>query len=312
MIFIKHDANPIIPRKPGTFRSIHAANPDLLEFNDRAILYYRGQGDGKHDQMGLAWSEADDFDGVNWKHYDGNPIIKVSNNRDAFDSRHILDPGSVVIDGKVFLYYSGHSYDKPACLGLAVSDDGFNFKKHEKPVIEGAIAPEVVVKDGIVHLFYQRKLKDHFEMYKCTSTDGFTFDTENEMIVMMPSQDIFSVSTCRIWQEEDSYYMIYGMCNRYDDYPEAFGLAKSYDLLNWVKYPGNPVMQRGVSGTWDEGAIWFGTVYKHEGKYYLWYEGTGSCGIDSDTCRNKDYGGYAKTSFSQIGMAVYEGILPMW
>lgn len=312
MRFEKYDGNPVIPRIDGTFRSIHVANPDLLEFKGRTFLYYRGQGDEKHDQIGLAWTNPSDFDGVEWKHYNGNPVIKVSKDRDSFDSRHILDPGSAVIDGKVFLYYSGHSYDKPACIGLAVSEDGFAFTKRVKPVIENAIAPEAVVKDGLVHLIYQRKLKDHFEVYKCTSKDGIYFDMKNEEKIMVPSSGEFSTSTCRIWQEADAYYMIYGMSHKYDDYPEAFGMAKSTNLTDWVKYPDNPVLERGEPGSWDEGAMWFGTVYKHDGTYYLWYEGTGSNGVDSDNCRNNDYGGYATTSFSQIGLATLRTSLPTW
>ena len=40
--FERHPANPVIPRAPGTFRSVHAANPDLLDHlvvaKDRAGL----------------------------------------------------------------------------------------------------------------------------------------------------------------------------------------------------------------------------------------------------------------------------------
>lgn len=325
-MFKKYDGNPVIPRKDGTFGSIHMANPDLLEFQGKLYLYYRGQGNEKHDQIGVAFSDKDKFDGVNWEHYPNNPIIKVSENRSDFDSNHILDPGTAVIDGKVFLYYSGHSFDRPACIGLTISNDGINFKKHGPgPVIESAIAPEVVIKDGLVYLFYQRKVKDHFEFFLCTGSDGISFDKKDEKKIFGPSCvpdtfDHFSVSTCRIFQEENLYYMIYGGGDKFDDYPPAFGLARSRDLVNWERYPNNPVMERGLPGTWDEGGIWFGTTYKYKDSCYLWYEGCGAgLGVSdsaaleaSDRCRNFDYGGYAKVSFSQIGLAVYKGEMPVW
>ncbi len=326
MKFSRHIRNPVIPRSPGTFGSIHMANPDLLEFNNRLFLYFRGQGEEQHDQIGLAYTEPEKFDGINWIHYDRNPIVKVSKKREDFDSRHILDPASAVIDGRVYLYYSGHSYDKPPGIGLAVSDDGYNFIKSEvKPVMENAFAPEVILKDGTIHLFYQRKVNDHFEFFVCTSKDGMYFDMSNEKNIFKPTFDAekldgFSVTTCRIWLENGIYFMTYGMCDKFDDYPPAFGLAKSNDLMNWERYPGNPIYTRGEPGSWDEGAIWFGTVYKHFGKYYMWYEGTGAgLGTDSmkaikasDICRNNDYGGYAGVSFSQIGLATYKGVLPSW
>jgi hypothetical protein len=84
--------------------------------------------------------------------------------------------------------------------------------------------------------------------------------------------------------------------------------------------PGNPILERGRPGTWDEGALWFATVYKKDNFYYLWYEGTGAgMGVAtpeaeaaSRLCREEDYGGYGKTSFSQIGLATYRGDMPQW
>jgi predicted GH43/DUF377 family glycosyl hydrolase len=322
--FSRHSERPVMPRVPGTFRSIHVANPDLLEFNDMILMFYRGQGNERHDQIGVAYSKPGSFDGVNWSHHDGNPIIPVDKDRKAFDCRHILDPAAVEKDGRILLYYSGHSYDKPSCIGLAVSVNGYDFEK-KGAVIENAFAPEVVIKDGKTHLFYQRKVTDHFEFFKCESPDGQNFDLSTETVVFSPSEDSraidkFSLTTCRIWFEESTYFMTYGMGDRFDDYPPAFGLAKSKDLINWERYPDNPIFERGETGSWDEGAIWFGTVYKHNDIYYMWYEGTGAgLGTDSvaaarasDICRNNDYGGYAEVSFSQIGLATYKGRIPSW
>ena len=189
--------------------------------------------------------------------------------------------------------------------------------------MDNAFAPEVVIRDDVIHLFYQRKVDDHFEFFVCTSDDGIGFDKEDEKVIFRPAEnkdelDSFSVSTCRIMQEDGIYYMTYGMCDKFDDYPIAFGLAKSTDLMNWKRFPGNPIMTRGKAGEWDEGAIWFGTVYKYSNTYYLYYEGTGA-GLGtkspkalsaSEMCRNNDYGGYAKTSFSQIGLAAFKGQIP--
>lgn len=319
-MFIRHKGNPIINRKEKTFHSIHAANPDILKFNNKLFYYFRGQGDEKHDQIGVAFAELDSFNGYEWNFYKNNPIIAVSNRKGDFDSRHILDPGTVVINGKVHLYYSGHSYDKPACVGLAISHNGIDFEKHKNnPVILNAIAPEVVIKNKIVYLFYQKKNeKGYFELFCSFSNDGVKFI--NEKKVFGPDKnndsfDSFSISTCRIWKENENYYMIYGGSDKFDDYPHAFGLAKSTDLLNWSRYPLNPVFTRGEAGAWDEGGIWFGTVYKYNGKRYMWYEGCGTGFLPdtskakelSDKCRNEDYGGYGKSNFSQIGMAVWKG-----
>lgn len=323
-MFKPYKDNPIISRTNNTFYSKHVANPDILLFKNKLFLYFRGQGETCHDQIGVFYTSKETFDGVTWLQYENNPIIKISSKEDAFDNRHILDPATVVMDNKVYLYYSGHSYHQKAGIGLAISEDGFSFNKYSnKPIIENAIAPEVVIKDNIVYLFYQKKVKkDVFSFFCCTSTDGLTFNISDEFLVFTPSNiketfDSYSISTMRILKENDTYYMTYGGCEKFADYPIAFGLAKSSDLINWKRYENNPIYKRGKASTWDEGAIWFGTLYKHKNTYYMWYEGTGvgnplitnKALSDSKLCRNTDYGGYATSSFSQIGLATYNGKL---
>ena len=89
--------------------------------------------------------------------------------------------------------------------------------------------------------------------------------------------------------------------DRHDDYPFHAGLATSVDLVHWTKYSGNPVFSRGEKGDWDEGAIWFTTVEKINGTYYMWYEGYGG-----GTARVEAYGSYLKGGKSQIGLATLD------
>jgi predicted GH43/DUF377 family glycosyl hydrolase len=315
----RYSENPIIKRTPNTFHSIHAANPDLLYFRGKYFFYFRGQGSEKHDQLAVAFMNPDNFDGVHMEMYSGNPIIKVGESFSDYDSNHILDPASVVFNDKVFLYYSAHPMDKEQkfSTALAISNDGIVFNKvKENPVIKSAICPEVLLHNGILYLFYQKLQKEgYFRIFRSESLDGIHFS--NEVDVFGPSGiegafDKFSISTVRIVKEGDYFMMIYGGCNKYFDYPIAFGLARSKDLQNWERYPGNPFFERGKPGEWDEGAMWFATTEKINSKYYMWYEGVGSgMGLETDEARKysliareEDYGGYAETSFSQIGLAI--------
>ncbi|MBN2851134.1 MAG: hypothetical protein JXQ23_00200 [Clostridia bacterium] len=314
-MFVKYSNNPVIGRTEGTFYSIHAANPDLLKKDNLIMMYFRGQGVERYDQIGVCTVEEDKFDGIHFNHYENNPIIKITNDENAFDNQYILDPASVLFNNKVYLYYSGRSNKRGLSVGLAVSDDGFDFKKHAKPIIENAMVPEVVLHNKIIYLFYQRKIDQQFKIFVSESIDGLHF--ENEKLVFESTGDVsdfdgFSISTVRIIKEEEYYYMIYGGGNRFDDYPNGFGIARSTNLITWKRSGKNPILQRGEIGSFDEGAIWFGTPYLYNGTYYLWYEGTGS-GKDnkeiSEFIRNHDYGLYAKESFSQIGLATYKGKL---
>ena len=114
--------------------------------------------------------------------------------------------------------------------------------------------------------------------------------------------------------------MTYGACQKFLDYPESIGLARSKNLFQWETYPNNPIFTRGEPGDWDEGAVWCPTVHKIGNKYLMWYEGAGTgLLIDSDKsrqasdqAREENYGGYLTTSFSQIGVATLDESLFTW
>jgi sucrose-6-phosphate hydrolase SacC (GH32 family) len=83
------------------------------------------------------------------------------------------------------------------------------------------------------------------------------------------------VTTPRIFSRNGVFYTLYGgsQSENRKDMPDAFGLARSTDLIHWEKYPQNPVFHLGSEGQWDDGAIWFGTVFEWENHLYLLYEG---------------------------------------
>jgi len=327
--FERASEHPYIPRVPGTFFSVLAANPAVVEFNEETFFFFRGQDETKADQIGLWKTPTAEADGIDWRTQFPEPVIPVSEDPNAPDQSYILDPAVLVKGDSLLVYYTGKTAGAStfSTVSLAISTDGETFDKlATNPVLSDAIAPEVVLHEGTVYLFYQRLHPDRYwEVYVATSTDGIHFDTENEQKVFGPSQvdgafDEHSIATVRILREGDTFYMTYAACREYLDYPESIGLAQSTDLMTWERYPGNPIFERGAPGTWDEGALWFAEVQKFGDRYLMWYEGTGTgLGLASEAAReasrlarDEDYGGYRITSFSQIGLAVFEGDLGDW
>ena len=85
------------------------------------------------------------------------------------------------------------------------------------------------------------------------------------------------MTTPRIFERRGVFYMTYAGSSQPDrkDLPIGIGLARSLDLLNWEKYPLNPIFELGAPGTWDDGALWFGTVFEYSDHLFLLYEGIG-------------------------------------
>lgn len=319
-MFVKSPLNPVLARKKDTFYSVFVANPDILEYGDKLLYYFRGQDENGHDRIGLAVSKKEKFDGVTWEKIYPEPVVSVSSDPSAPDSKHVLDPASVVWNGKVYLYYTAYCEENgEGSICLATSSDGVHFEKSPfNPIVRQAYAPEVVVKDGKLHLFYQRWTQDEVrKSVFCVCTgEGEHFDFTNEQRLFSAPSGCVSVSTNRILHEGEWYYDFCGKCKRFKDYPETIGIARSRDLLHW-EFSTRDVLTRGEAGSWDEGALWFATVYRKDDVYYMWYEGFGTGNgckseadkADSDKAVNGNYGGFAVTSFSQIGMATYCGRL---
>lgn len=303
-VWNRSEHNPIFPAAPGTWREAQTANPDLLLNGDTYYMYFRGQRAG-HDRIGVATIPKNNFDGITWN-IRPEPVIDVGE-PGSWDEHHALDPASIVFRGKVFLYYTGVSPHADRAICLAVSENGIDFVKYDhNPVLVGG-APEVVLHNDTLYLFFWKGVpgKKGFQIHCAISTDGFHF-AEPQGSPVLPvggegAWDSFTVETPRIFREYGLYYMLYCGSDRNKDYPFHAGLATSTDLRHWTKYSANPIFSRGEEGRWDEGAIWFTTVEKIEGTYYLWYEGYGG-----GSSRTVPYGSYLTGGKSQVGMATME------
>jgi predicted GH43/DUF377 family glycosyl hydrolase len=68
------------------------------------------------------------------KRYEGNPILKPINEHE-WESKYVLNPGAISIKGKIYLVYRAVGNDDISRLGLAVSENGFNFiERLDKPI----------------------------------------------------------------------------------------------------------------------------------------------------------------------------------
>ncbi|NBD25394.1 glycoside hydrolase family protein [Paenibacillus glycinis] len=272
--------NPVIPASGDSWRSVWVANPDVIAFGGKQLLYYRGNGiqpntDGqRHDRLGVAEILEVTRDKIRLRELNGGePIVDVGG-PDAFDGKDVLDPSAVVFRDRVFVYYSAIGAG-PDCVGLAVSRDGVSFEKVGS-IMEGR-APAAIVKDGQIYMIYQLLQNDGYRLYLSRSTDGIHFEPVSDRPIFAGtpgSWDALSIVTARLMKDGDAFYMLYGGSSYLADEPDFFGLARSADLLNWESHPGNPIFGCGAMGQEDGGAIWFPALIETEREFVLLYEGS--------------------------------------
>jgi len=291
---------PFLAPHPDSLAAQAITTPEVLSFRGRLRLY-AGAVSGEHERivgfdLDPAWLVA----GTSFRIPDTAQVaIDVGPSR--FDSSHVFDPAAVEVGGQVYLYYSAIAPESDT-LGLATSSDGIRFEKRDAPLQPGR-APGVIRHAGRVRLFYVLPGRDTgYSIFSSVSGDGARFAPVPAEPVLNVGRagdwDSFEVTTPRLFERGGASYMLYAgeADRRRKDKPRAFGLARSFDLVEWERYPGNPVFRAGPPGAWDDGAIWFGTVFPRGNRLYLLYEGGRQADIDR-----------AGPSLTQVGLAVLDG-----
>jgi len=280
LAWTRHNDNPVIAPSGSTWKGRWTGSPEFLAFEGRTLLYYRGNGilpgKGKAyaDRIGVA--EILDIGTMKLTYRDlnkGYPVINVGVSGE-FDDAGALDPAAAVFKGQVYLYYSALGKG-PNSIGLAVSTNGEEFTKVGK-VLEGR-APDVLVVRDTLFLIYQKRDPAGYKIYMAFSIDGRKFTPLSPHPVFTGEAgrwDAKSVSSPRLWVQNNFYYMLYGGSTDFENEPEFLGLARSKDLRTWEAHPGNPVFGAGMHGAADGGAIWSPAVYETETWIVMLYEGS--------------------------------------
>ena len=72
---------------------------------------------------------------------------------------------------------------------------------------------------------------------------------------------------------QDSIYKMWYVSRNGATYNGKIGYAESANGINWVKYPGNPVMGWGDTGAFDGSGITYPSIQYYNGFYHMWYGG---------------------------------------
>lgn len=234
---------PVLTRgADGEWDSVDVLNPSVIVFNDMYYNYYSGY-DGEEWHTGVAVSE----DGVTWNKYEKNPVLSTS--EEGWDSSYIAANGSaIVVDGKVYYYYQGSDENGTARIGLAISEDGYNFTKQENYIIDvgtdstwdcSAVAdPYVIEHKGKYYMYYLGANEvDVQRLGVAVSEDGIYWIKSSRNAILdvgvTGTFDENGLGEPSVYYQAPYFYMLY--TGRSESEQRNIGLAISVDGVNWEK-----------------------------------------------------------------------------
>jgi predicted GH43/DUF377 family glycosyl hydrolase len=300
----KSPANPVVDLGPATsWDDFHVHSPSILEDGGKVAMWYAGE-DGSKTRIGYATIPEID----NWEKYSGNPVLDIGPGG-QWDDEHVRSP-SVIFDGSIYhMWYCGYRNFEWK-IGYANSTDGINWNKYSSnPVMslgssgswddKQVLQPVVLYNGGIYHMWFSGDDGTTTRRIGyANSTDGLTWNKYS-------GNPIINVGTSGLWDDESiyprtvikdgsTYKMWY---HAQDGTNQRIGYATSPDGLSWTKYPGNPIMDLGPSGSWEDTNVFKPTILYDGSIYQMWYGGG-----DSSVSRT----GYA-TSSDGINWQRYPG-----
>lgn len=322
-LFTKYSRSPVfdIGNSVPAWRSIHAANVTILtpaETGDSTWrLFMRGSGngtDGYHDNIGTLVQSANSFSPYGtWKEFPNNPNLPHGP-AGSYDAQNVLDAAAVAApDGTVFLYYMSRDANNRSGLCVASSaDSGKTFTKYtSNPLKEDVGLNDAVYANGNYYLYYGdakwngNSFDEPLQIWLSVSSSPTRLGSPLHYALKVGdygSFDSYSVNGAKIFQVsgDSRWFMLYQCSTRNFDYPERFHCAYSTDLVNWTKVTNTrPLLTRGTAGTFDQGAIWTGSVIEDNDSLYIYYEGWGSFKNDGNTRDQVYYSG----GNSRVGIA---------
>lgn len=273
---------PVLRRgAAGSWDAGDVLNPSVVKFNGKYFNYYSGY-DGKVWRTGVATSD----DGVSWEKYPGNPVMEPD--ASSWDQKYIAaNGGAVVFKGKVYYAYHGMDAKGVTRIGLAVSTDGFSFKKNPKPVLSPtndgswestAVAdPYLLVHEGSLYLYYLGNNGALIQrMGVAKSTDGITWARSNaNPIFDVGAQGAFDengLGEPSVAYQYPYFYMLY--TGRAASEYRNVGYAVSLDGVQWRKISSAGLMDASKIGPWASKVICDTTFYPaNGGKWNVWFGG---------------------------------------
>jgi predicted GH43/DUF377 family glycosyl hydrolase len=236
--FVPYAGNPVFKAMQGQWDARIRERGWILREDGIYKLWYTGY-DGTEDglrMLGYATSK----DGIDWQRHPRNPLLKDVWVEDMMIVKH---------DGKYYMFAEGRA-DRAHMLA---SDNGIDWEpkgkldirlKNGQPISDGPYGtPTAWLENDVWHLFYERY---DAGIWLATSRDMKVWTNMRDEPVMKPGPAAYDkdyIALNQIIKHKGRYYAYYHGSAKSGPQKGLWSaaVATSTDLVNWEKYPGNPL-----------------------------------------------------------------------
>jgi cephalosporin-C deacetylase-like acetyl esterase/predicted GH43/DUF377 family glycosyl hydrolase len=214
-----------------------------------------------------------------WQRDTNGPIISLGNSGD-FDDSHIFAPAVANADGGFLLWYCasrGSVANRIFNLGLATSEDGRKFRRHDSnPVFtfgneENSVLTPTVLRnpngttlreDGMLRMWFSSTWfagpTGLHTLHETTSADGIHWSKPSTSLL----KNVYAPTIIKTGQVYQMWY------TDVSSDPWVMRHASSADGHKW-RVTAEPVLV--VDQAWEQGRLFYPTVLKIDNVYLMWY-----------------------------------------
>lgn len=267
----------------------HAMIPTPILINEKTLRVYCTFCD-KEGRGRVGFVDIDSFNPKKIINISKEPIVDIGL-PGTFDEN-----GSVVCSvlkekDKYYLYYVGFEIGTKIryrlLTGLALGDDGLNFKKIKKtPVLERTdkeiyfrCGPFVLFEENKFKLWYvggsdweiiDDKMMPVYRIKYAESEDGIHWPEESILCIDIENENEHGFGRPYVIKDKNIYKMFYSIRVKHKGY--RLGYAESVDGIHWERKDNEIGIDVSENG-WDSEMICYSAVINIHGKTYMFYNG---------------------------------------
>ena len=288
--WVRYENNPVVG-DPGDF----CCDPSIVKVGNTFKMFMSWRIDGV---IHVACSESKD--GFNWS----ERKVVLSPRPDIDWEQDVNRVNAIYHDGKYKMWYTSQTgptdetYEQAYVsselrkrygdvIGYAESEDGYNWKRLDKPVMvpDSPWEEDVIMCPKVIYDEDQKLFRMWYAGYGwyeagalgyAESEDGIHWTKFSGNPILTPCQENWfeanRVSGSEVLHIGDWYYLFY--ISYADIYKATISMARSRNgITNWERHPLNPIIATGLPGDWDCESVYKPSMYydKANDQWLMYY-----------------------------------------